>query len=225
MSFRFTDFGYGVIEEENNTTFSEDTSEFASDIETEQELIVNDVEPERTDTKMCITCGETFPATLEFFRKESKKRKHKKHDGLTGVCKKCAKVRDKGYRQKYKGDINSKLETVYKDHTSNDDEVALAKKLMTNARSRANFKNLEFTLKLDDILPLPAFCQYTKVPLKYNRENEDNSASIDRIDNSKGYIPGNVKIVTQQINKIKGDLSLEQLQERIELYQTILRQI
>ena len=96
---------------------------------------------------------------------------------------------------------------------------------MSNARSRARIKNLEFTLKLEDLLPLPAFCQYTKVPLKYNRENEDNSASIDRIDNSKGYIPGNVKIVTQKINKVKSDLSLEELKERINLYTTILEQL
>ena len=75
----YFDFGYGKIEEENVLS-SIGISPVASDTETKQQ-----------DTKMCITCGEVFPATLKHFRKESKKRKTKYHDGLTSVCKDCAK--------------------------------------------------------------------------------------------------------------------------------------
>lgn len=41
--------------------------------------------------------------------------------------------------------------------------------------------------------------------------------SIDRIDSSKGYIQGNVVITTNQINLMKGDLSLEDFKNQIKL--------
>lgn len=46
-------------------------------------------------------------------------------------------------------------------------------------------------------------CFYTNEPLT------DDNRSIDRIDNSKGYVTGNVAACTKEINMQKGNLSMK----------------
>ena len=41
----------------------------------------------------------------------------------------------------------------------------------------------------------------------YNGSTKDNTASLDRIDSSKGYIPGNIQIVHKQVNFMKQSMS------------------
>ncbi len=66
--------------------------------------------------------------------------------------------------------------------------------LWQNAKHRAKRKNLEFTITLDDIV-IPELCPV------YNRPIE--SPSIDRFDNSQGYTPENIRIISKRANNIK----------------------
>jgi hypothetical protein len=47
-------------------------------------------------------------------------------------------------------------------------------------------------------------CYLTNLPISFS----DNSASLDRIDNSRGYVCGNVAWCHKEINKMKGTLTL-----------------
>ncbi len=59
---------------------------------------------------------------------------------------------------------------------------------------------------------LPKFCPLLNIALKINQiKSENNSFSLDRIDNSKGYIPGNVWIISKRANWIKNNASIEEL--------------
>ena len=39
----------------------------------------------------------------------------------------------------------------------------------------------------------------------------ENSPSLDRIDNSKGYVPGNIAVISMRANMIKNNASLVEL--------------
>jgi hypothetical protein len=52
----------------------------------------------------------------------------------------------------------------------------------------------------------PEFCPILGMEIDYFAESrQENSASFDRIDNSLGYISGNVQIVSWRANRIKSD--------------------
>lgn len=60
----------------------------------------------------------------------------------------------------------------------------------------------------DDVLILPK--RYSDIDRKIS------NASVDRVDNSKGYTPDNIEIVTKEMNMFKGGKSKEEL-ERLSL--------
>ena len=59
-------------------------------------------------------------------------------------------------------------------------------------------------------------CPLTKVNFIHKSNHADN-LSLDRVDNSKGYIKGNVWFITTWANRSKSDLTLEQFQNRCKL--------
>lgn len=58
--------------------------------------------------------------------------------------------------------------------------------------------------------------QYIKnlgTPLgSFYKKATSNSYSIDRIDSSKGYVKGNVWVISKRANTLKGDATLEELE-------------
>lgn len=68
----------------------------------------------------------------------------------------------------------------------------------------------EFTIEFGD-LEFPTHCPILGLKLDYFAETrQENSPSFDRIDPSKGYIKGNVAIVSWRANRIKNDGTAEE---------------
>lgn len=89
-----------------------------------------------------------------------------------------------------------------------------AQHLLNMARARARRKGIEFSIGPDDILPLPSHCPVLGIPLRSgNRPHDPNSFSIDRKNNSQGYIPGNVCVISLRANRVKGDASLSEIEQ------------
>ena len=85
--------------------------------------------------------------------------------------------------------------------------------MITRARQGARIKGLPFTIKAEDLLPLPKVCPVFGIDLIYSGVGGrvDGTASLDRIENSKGYEKGNVAVVSWLANRIKYNATLDQL--------------
>ncbi len=79
------------------------------------------------------------------------------------------------------------------------------------AKHRAKARGLEFDIEVSDIV-IPEICPVLGIPLSLtNGKNVGSSPSLDRIDNNKGYIKGNIQVLSWRANKIKSDATLEEL--------------
>jgi hypothetical protein len=73
----------------------------------------------------------------------------------------------------------------------------------------------DFDLTLEDT-QVPTRCPILDIPLFFTpAKRTDNTPSLDRKDNSKGYMKGNVFIISWRANQIKRDATPEELRELI----------
>jgi hypothetical protein len=85
--------------------------------------------------------------------------------------------------------------------------------LLYNARQRAKRKGLPFTITEHDIV-VPAVCPVLGLPLVSHRTGkgfQSNSPTLDRICPVKGYIPGNVRVISFRANLLKNDADPSEL--------------
>ena len=99
--------------------------------------------------------------------------------------------------------------------------------IFTSKRCRAKSLGREFTLKFEDIV-WPTHCPALGIELEYRRQRSSktgplpNSPSFDRIDPSKGYVPGNVIIVSHLANVIKTNATVDQLKKVAAFYEQLI---
>lgn len=88
---------------------------------------------------------------------------------------------------------------------------ANVKAVIRSAKENAKKKGLEFKITVADIY-IPDYCPVFGIPLFYTAgKATDNSPSIDRIDSSKGYIPGNVQIISRRANHLKNNATFKEM--------------
>jgi hypothetical protein len=70
----------------------------------------------------------------------------------------------------------------------------------------------EFNIEVSDIV-IPNKCPYLDIELStnYNDHDKPNYYSIDRIDSSKGYVKGNIQVISRLANTMKNGATIEQL--------------
>ncbi len=79
------------------------------------------------------------------------------------------------------------------------------------ARARAKKLGLECTITRDDVF-VPDLCPALGIPLFVGDTGlTDNSPTIDRIDNSRGYTPDNIVVVSWRANRIKSNVTVDDL--------------
>jgi hypothetical protein len=81
--------------------------------------------------------------------------------------------------------------------------------MLRNSRNRAKEIGVEFAL-LPEHIVIPEFCPVLGMRLEQFDPKAWASPSIDRLDNSKGYTPDNIKIISNRANMIKRDGTLEE---------------
>lgn len=95
----------------------------------------------------------------------------------------------------------------------NNGAEAIIDYIYKRARSSAMAREIEFTI-LPEHIALTDKCPILGVPLEYDGLGDKDSVhkpSLDRIDNSRGYVPGNVQLISARANILKRDATLEEL--------------
>ncbi len=148
--------------------------------------------------KICKECNQSLN-----LNKFSLIEKWNVNSGTKDICKKCStKIRQ-----------SEKLNRDWK--------VNAAKLLYKNIKSRCKRTGREFSIELEDIV-IPEKCPVFGFELK--REDKQTwmfAPSVDRIDSSKGYIKGNVTVVSRRANILKRDATVEELELLLNYYKTL----
>lgn len=177
------------------------------------------------ESKKCGRCKIVFPSI--FFGK-NKSRK----DGLTDHCKFCIQKFNKKVKKKHEQKIKANAQ-IYRD-THKEEKAIKAKedyefektikpaKVMWRwIRNRARKTGMEFSITEKDIV-IPEVCPVLGIPLFCGKGYAiPNSPSLDRIDNTKGYIPGNVVVVSYKANWAKNDCSIDELEKILNFYKRL----
>jgi hypothetical protein len=81
------------------------------------------------------------------------------------------------------------------------------------AYRRAKAKKLDFDIEPSDLI-IPECCPILKFKLaEYtDKDRRDLRPSVDRIDSSKGYIKGNIAVISGKANRMKQDATIEDLE-------------
>jgi hypothetical protein len=84
--------------------------------------------------------------------------------------------------------------------------------MLIHARSRATKKGLDFNIDYSDII-IPEKCPLLNIPLYVSdKKVGPNSPTIDRIVCEKGYVKGNVLVISHKANCAKNDLTIQELE-------------
>jgi len=160
--------------------------------------------------KQCSQCKEWL--LIGLFNKNSRKR-----GGLKSVCKSCqAKKRHLYY-------VNGGKE-MQKKYNKENPVLVMTNNMAMHARRRAKNKNIPFDIDLDYIRSMvgenaerASHCPVLGTLLDWSLQRGNggnpvpNSPSLDRIDPSKGYVKGNVWVISYRANAIKNDATHEEL--------------
>jgi len=151
--------------------------------------------------KKCLVCSKE-----QTFNNFSLFNKFDKFSGRKNICKKCSKAKKEREKRK---------------RTWKNDAVKI---MLMNSKYRAKKLKLVFSLKSEDII-IPKRCPVLNIPLFRSKKNNwNNSPSIDRIDNTKGYTKENIVIVSRRANILKKDASLQELQQLSKFYKKFMSQ-
>lgn len=87
--------------------------------------------------------------------------------------------------------------------------------LLSVCKARAKKLNVPFNLTREDIV-IPEFCPVLGVRLEHGTKPfHDNSPSLDRFRPELGYVKGNIYIISFRANRIKGNATLQEIQQVI----------
>lgn len=163
------------------------------------------------ETKKCIKCQ--VPKEIgEFYR-----------NGKGSVCKLCEHAQQKAYQKanretclKVKRKYNTKNKDVINEKNLARSKSAPANRMLIAARSRAKNKSIPFNLDLSDIV-IPEFCPVLGMKLEVSKRGQHAcSPSLDRIFPEKGYVKGNVVVISHRANMIKNSGTVEEHEKIVE---------
>lgn len=143
-----------------------------------------------TAGKRCTRCK--VPQPLSMFRKD-----RRCADGHGSICTPCNRLSVKKYRERNLDACRNRTAQWRRDNPRG--------YMLWRAQQHARIRGYACTITEADI-PMPKICPLLGVELNYDaRRNDPATASLDRIDSTKGYVPGNVQTISWRANQIKSN--------------------
>ena len=98
------------------------------------------------------------------------------------------------------------------------------KKMLYGARARSKQKDLPFNIEEIDIM-IPTICPVLGIPISPGEgKPRPNSPSLDRIIPEKGYVKGNIVVISSKANTIKSDATPEEIIMVGEFYKKLIEE-
>ena len=110
-------------------------------------------------------------------------------------------------------DRKTRYETVEKNPQGKDYRLHM----LRMAKKRARRRNIFFDLNLEDI-KIGTQCPILGLKFEVGMDNWQNSPSLDRIDNNRGYESDNVIVVCMMANTIKNQATPDQIRKVADFY-------
>ena len=192
------------------------------------------IDPVDDDVRTCPKCNMQKP--IESFD-------NIKHNYINGRSKWCLECK-REYRKEYKEKNKEKIQQSYnmrkekynlnrmKVYHSNEEEsrkklakwyrTSTSRRLFNSAKRRAKVNGLDFNIEQEDIV-VPKKCPALGIELAVGiGYAHDNSPSLDRIIPEKGYVKGNVIVVSHKANSIKNNATIKDLEKVYRFYKNII---
>lgn len=162
-------------------------------------------EKRRTDKtqveRTCLGCNSIF---LVKKPKEGAKRQRL-------FCNKCVKELSIYQRKKIKMEKDPSYREYVLESKRKDHKKHIVHNMWKRAKDRASKYGYEFNIEESDII-IPKKCPLLNIPIYCgDKDNYENSPSLDRIDNSKGYVKGNIWVISKKANSMKNSASFSEL--------------
>lgn len=150
------------------------------------------------DSKQCSICDKEQLLT-NFYRTK------RIASGHISECKSCKKERMQKFLESPEK-LKEHNERIQKWRLANPKKV-----LWIAAKARAKKQNLPFDITIDDF-EIPQFCPVLGIEIKQNvGKISFHSPTLDKINPSKGYVKGNVTVISSRANTIKHNASYEEI--------------
>lgn len=128
----------------------------------------------------------------------------KYNSGKIGVepnCKECKRKSHREHLRKKRATDSNRKDERQRDLQRR--QAFPEKEMWMRAKKRAYKKNISFTISVNDII-MNKSCPLLGIPLIVQTGGAtDNSPSLDRIDTTLGYVPGNVAVISRLANIMK----------------------
>lgn len=132
----------------------------------------------------------------------------------TAICAECANIKNRRRMARRRIETPAVYVAQQLRHKEQSKARALAhpvEALWRSIKRRAKRFGIPFNLTVND-LHIPATCPVLGIPLRRGIGKLcQNSPSVDRIEGAKGYVYGNVRVISFRANAIKSDASLHEL--------------
>lgn len=159
--------------------------------------------------KICRKCKQD--KEVEEFSKDKSS-----SDGRCSMCKQCTNTYKKSIRTRARELQALKMQdSTYREYIRTRDREWRRNNpilhLYRGAKKRAKEKGLEFNIEHSDVV-ITTHCPILGVEFVQGVKGDyQKSYSLDRIDSSKGYIKGNVRVISMRANTMKNNATYEEL--------------